>query len=134
MTNLSKKKALAAKTLNVGKGRIIFIPGRMDEIKDAITKQDIRDLNADGAIKIREIKGRKKVVKRKVRRGPGKVRKKVNKRKQEYVIITRKLRSYSKKLKDSEKISTEQYKELRKGIRNRDFDSLGQLKDSLKVK
>ena len=69
---MNKKKVLASKVLKVGKGRIIFDINRLDEIKEAITKQDIRDLHSQGAIKIREIKGR------------GKIKKKVNKRKQEH--------------------------------------------------
>ncbi len=39
--NLSKKKLLAVKTLRVGKERITFSPSRLDEIKEAITKQYI---------------------------------------------------------------------------------------------
>ena len=46
--NLSKKKALAARTLNVGKARILFNVQRLGEIKEAITKQDIRDLHKEG--------------------------------------------------------------------------------------
>ena len=59
--NLKNKKALAARTLGVGKGRIIFFPGRIDEIKEILTKQDVRDLVSSGAIMIREIKGKRKI-------------------------------------------------------------------------
>ena len=48
--NLSKKKKLAAKVFGVGKERIVFAKSRLNEIKEAITKQDIRDLKNDGAI------------------------------------------------------------------------------------
>ncbi len=58
--NLEKKKKLAARTLNVGKERIIFLKSRLEEIKEAITRQDIKDLHKDGAIIIKEEKGRKK--------------------------------------------------------------------------
>ena len=73
--NLEKKKMLAARTLGVGKARIIFNVARINEIKEAITKQDIRDLAADKAILIREIKGTKKKVKRKTRRRAGSIKK-----------------------------------------------------------
>ena len=53
--NLKKKKILAAKTLGVGRNRIRLLKSRLDEIKEAITKQDIRDLKNDGAILIKEI-------------------------------------------------------------------------------
>ena len=68
--NLKKKKALAAKALKVGVGRIKFNPLRIDEIKEAITKQDIKDLNASKAIIVREVKGRKINQPRKTRRQP----------------------------------------------------------------
>src|SRR3989344_6489486 len=90
--NLSKKKALAARTLNVGKKRIVFLQSRLNEIKEAITKQDIRDLQKRGVIIIREVKGRRKNMKKAGKRSVGNVRKVVNKRKQEYLILTRKLR------------------------------------------
>ena len=64
---LDKKKALAAKVLNVGKGRIIFVEPRLEEIKEAITKEDIRNLKADGAIIIREVKARRS--KQKIKKG-----------------------------------------------------------------
>ena len=126
--NLSKKKMLAARTLKVGKGRIVFVKSRLEEIKEAITKQDIRDLNKEGAIIIKEIKGRTRVTKR-VSRSPGNLRKTVNKRKKEYVISTRKLRKYISELKNQGKISNEEVKEIRKKIRNREFRSKSHLKE-----
>ena len=126
--NLAKKKSLAARTLKVGKGRIVFVNSRLDEIKEAITKQDIRDLKKSGAILIKEIVGKKKVIKNKSR-SPGNIKKKVNKRKQEYVIITRKLRRYLAELKDGGKISNEDFKKIRKKIRNREFRSKAHLKE-----
>ena len=74
---LEKKKELASRTLNVGKGRIAFVSSRNKEIKEAITKQDIRDLVIDGAIVIKEVKGRKKIVGRKNKRRAGKIKKSV---------------------------------------------------------
>src|SRR3990167_6861646 len=65
---LDKKKNLAAKTLGVGRDRVIFNINRLDEIKEAITKQDIRDLFSNGAIAVRDIKGRKAVKRRVSRR------------------------------------------------------------------
>jgi len=126
--NLGKKKALAAKTLKVGKGRIMFVKGRLEEIKEAITKQDIRDLNKEGAIIIKEIKGRSKVVKR-TSKSPGNVRKKVSTRKRDYVISTRKLRGYVAELKNQGKVAPKDVKEIRKKIRNRDFKSKSHLKE-----
>lgn len=123
--NLRSKKELASRTFGVGKGRIAFIESRKDEIKEAITKQDIRDLVTGGAIIIKEIKGRKKIKKRK-RKSIGNIRHKVNKRKREYVVLTRKLRSYLKSI--SSQISKEEFKKIRKKIRNRGFKNKTDLK------
>jgi len=130
--NLANKKDLAAKTLRVGKGRIIFKMDSLSEIKEAITRQDIKSLRQDGAIGIKPIKGRKKVVKRKTRRGPGKIKKKVNKRKQIYVKITRKLRSYIMRLRDNGDLDRELYKKMRNKIRMREFKSKANMKEFLK--
>jgi large subunit ribosomal protein L19e len=129
--NLANKKQLAAKTLKVGKKRIIFDSLRLDEIKEAITKQDIKDLKESKAITIKELAGRKTNVKRKHRRGAGKVKIKVNTRKQDYVKMTRKLRDYIKKLKEQGKIDVEKYRELRNQIRGRVFKSKKKLRESL---
>ena len=131
MANLNKKKELAAKTLKVGKNRLIFNQDNLPEIREAITKQDIKDLHAEGIIEIKPVKGRKKIKRRKTRRGPGKIKKKVNKRKQVYVKITRKLRNYLKELKDIGVINRELYIDLRKKIRMRNFRSKAHLKEYL---
>ncbi len=130
--NLSKKKSLASRALKIGKGRVIFVAGRLDEVKDSITKKDIQDLVKSGAIKIREVKGRRTIVKSKKRkRGPGKVKKKINFRKRDYVIITRKLRTYVGNMRDKDKISRENYKTARKKIKNKEFKSLAQFREHL---
>ena len=127
--NLSKKKALAARVLKVGKERIIFLQPRLDEIKEAITKQDIRDLKKEGAIVIKEIKGRKKSKKKSKERTPGSIRKKVKKRKKGYVIMTRKLRRYVAEMKKQKKLSQDEIKDIRKKIRNRNFRDKAHLKE-----
>lgn len=122
------KRDLAARTLKVGKERIHFVRERLDEIKEAITKQDIKQLVEEGAIKIKPVKGRRTNTKRKNKRGKGKIKKKINTRKQDYVKMTRKLRNYVKSLKNQGKLTSEEVKEIRKGIRNRQFKSRANLK------
>ncbi|MBU1129381.1 MAG: hypothetical protein KJ949_01995 [Nanoarchaeota archaeon] len=129
--NLRKKKELASRTLGVGKKRITFVEPRLDEIKEAITKQDIRDLKKDGAIVINKISGRTKNLKVKVKRSVGNIRKKVNKRKKVYVILTRKLRKHVASEKRSGGLSREDTKEIRKKIRNRMFKSKAHLKEHI---
>ena len=130
--NLSTKKALAVKTLKVGKARIIFVKSRLEDIKEAITKQDIKDLQKDGAIIVKDIKGGKKNLKKKIKKSTGNIRKKVKKRKKEYVIMTRKLRKYVKELKNQGKLSKEEVIDIRKKIRNKYYKSLGNLKENIR--
>ncbi len=126
--NLAKKKKLAERTFKVGKKRIVFLKSGLEDIKDAITKQDMRDRYEEGTIIIKEKKGRTKIRKRK-KRTAGNVRKRVKKRKQQYATITRKLRGYVLELKKQGRISNEEAKDLRKKIRNRIFRSKSHLKE-----
>ncbi len=128
---LSKKKILAAKVLKVGKNRIIFVKEHLPEVKEAITRLDILDLHKSGAIQIREVKGRKKIVKRKNRRRVGKIKNKTNTRKAEYVIITRKLRKFVRGLVRTGAVDKEKNREVRKQIRARKFRSKRHLKENL---
>jgi len=129
--NLAKKKMLAAKVLKVGKNRIVFVEGHLGEIKEAITRMDMLDLHKSGVIQIKEVKGRKKIVRRKNRRRVGKVKQKVNTRKAEYVIITRKLRKFVRGLVRTGAIGKDRSREIRKQIRSRKFKSKRHLKESL---
>lgn len=129
--NLQKKKELAARTLNVGKSRIIFNLSRIDEIKEAITKQDVRDLVKNGAMSIKEIKGSRKKVKRKTRRRAGSIKMKVKTKKKDYMTLTRKLRAYLSELRNQKTISYEDYIKLRKEIRSSNFKSKAHMKERI---
>jgi large subunit ribosomal protein L19e len=126
--NLRSKKELAKRALKVGKDRIMFVASRLSDIKEALTKQDIRDLKQDGAIVIKDTRGRKKVVKVN-NRSTGNIRKKVNTRKRDYVVMTRKLRRYVREMKIQGKVTHEEYKDIRKKIRNKAFKSKANLKE-----
>ena len=126
--NLGKKKKLTKRTFNVGEDRIIFVESKLDEIKEAITKQDIRDLRKSGAIIIKEIRGRKKV-RQGANRGVGNLRKNIKERKKRYVILTRKLRNYLKGLYSAGELSKENLDNLRKKIRNKEFRSKAHIKE-----
>jgi len=129
---LENKKALAARSLNVGIKRIAFNNSRLSDIKEAITKQDVRDLKESGAISVKEAKGRRKLKKRKTRRRTGSIKQKVKTKKRDYMTMTRKLRAHLSHLKSRDKISNVAFTELRKQIRARDFRSLANMKDHIK--
>ena len=129
---LENKKMLIARTLGVGKSRIILNTTRLNEIKEAITKQDIRDLLNDKAIKIREVKGKLTKIKRKTRRRAGSIKKKVKTRKRDYIKLTRKLRNHIAVLKKNKKISQENFLKIRKQIRASEFRSIAHMKERLR--
>ncbi|MEK6825213.1 MAG: 50S ribosomal protein L19e [Nanoarchaeota archaeon] len=129
--NLEKKKILAAKTFGVGKERIVLNQTRLADIKEAITKQDIRDLFTDKAIVIKEIKGRKSSPKRTTRRRAGSIKKRVKNGKRQYIILTRKLRRHLAELKRKDLIKKENYLTLRKEIRARAFKDKNHFKERI---
>jgi large subunit ribosomal protein L19e len=57
MTDLSAQKRLAADVLDVGKNRIWFDPERQDDISDAITRADIRELVDEGIVRAEDAGG-----------------------------------------------------------------------------
>lgn len=128
---LAKKKALAAKVLNVGKDRVFFVEEHLKEIKEAITRQDIIDLHNAGAIKIKEISGRRTIVKRNHRRRTGKIKHRNRDRKQAYVKLTRKLRTYTNFLLKTKKVDSNKYQNMRKMIKAGRFKSKRHLNEIL---
>ena len=57
------------------------------------------------------------------------VKKKVNKRKQEYVKMVRKQRGYAKEMHKRGELEKEDLKDIRKKVRNKKFKSKAHLKD-----
>lgn len=130
--DLSKKRALVARTFGIGVGRVMFNVNRIDEIKEAITKQDIRDLAASKAIFIREIGGRRVNAPRKRRRA-GSIRMRPNSRKRDYMVLTRKLRAYVAELRKHETITYAEFIILRKEIRSKQFKSKAHMKERIEL-
>ena len=56
MSDLKAQKRLAADELDVGKGRVWLDPDALEEIADAITREDIRDLIDRGTIRATDAK------------------------------------------------------------------------------
>ena len=129
--NLDKRKALASRVLGVGKNKILFDVTKLVEIKEAITKQDIRDMYNDGIIMIKPNKGKLKFVKRTTRRGPGKIKMKIKPGKTHYMTLVRKFRGYAKELKKQGKLNPQQFLDVRKKIKAGSFKSKAHLKDYL---
>ncbi len=57
MTDLSAQKRLAAEVLDVGKNKVWLDPDRQSDIAEAITREDIRELADEGAIRAEKPSG-----------------------------------------------------------------------------
>ena len=131
---LDKKKTIATRVLNVGKDRVWFNPERLQEIKEAITRQDIKDLIAEKVIGLKDITGGKKKQKRKTRRRAGNISRKIKsaRKKADYVNKIRKLRKYLKVRRAEGKISSSEYRKLRNYAKSGIFKGLKHLKEHIK--
>lgn len=127
--NLKKQKSLARRTLKAGRKKIVFLQSRQDEIKEAITKKDIKDLHEAGAIIVKEVRGRRKKKRQSARRSVGNIKKHMKKRKKDYVLLTRKLRAYVRETETQNRLSKKEIGEIRKKIRNKAFRSKAHLKE-----
>ena len=121
--DLSLQKKLAAKVLKVSPKRVHIDSSRADEIKEAITREDVRGLVKDGAIKkvissgISKGRARdQRQQKRKGLRGGQGNRKGTHKArtggKEVWVNKIRVLRSFLYELRDKEIISRDTFKDL----------------------
>jgi len=57
MTDLASQRRVAASVLKCGTNRVWFDPERLTDIENAISREDLRGLITDGAIKARQKKG-----------------------------------------------------------------------------
>ncbi|MFB6311349.1 MAG: 50S ribosomal protein L19e, partial [Salinirussus sp.] len=57
MTDLSAQRRIAADVLDVGQNKIWIDPDRQGDIAEAITREDVRDLVQEGAIRAEDRRG-----------------------------------------------------------------------------
>ncbi len=123
MTELKLQKKLAAEVAGVGKNRVRFDSESLSDIKEAITKADIRGLIRDRAINIlpkigtARHRARKRHIQRKKgrQRGVGKRKGKAGARtpkKRMWINKIRLQRSILKRLRDKKEIEPRVYREL----------------------
>ena len=132
MKSLITQKRLASHILGVGINRVRFDIDRLDDIQEALTKADIRDLIKDNAISSKPIKKRRVKIRYK-RRGTGKRKKTVRRRKQTYVKLIRKLRKHLALLKQNNIITSAECNKLRLLAKAGQFKSLRHLKDQIQT-
>ena len=138
MTDLSAQKRLASDVLDVGKNKIWLDPDRQGDIAEAITREDIRELVDEGAIRAEEPKGnsRGQARERQQKRsyghqsGPGSRKGKAGARQNEKDDWTSKIRAQRKRLRelrDDGEIDRSTYRDLYDKAGGGEFDSVADL-------
>ena len=138
MTDLSAQRRLAADVLDAGKNRIWFDPDRQEDLAEAITREDIRELADEGAIRVDEPSGnsRGRAKERQEKRayghqtGPGTRKGKAGARqneKKDWQSRIRAQRKQLRELRDSGEISRSQYRDLYDRASGGEFDSVADL-------
>ena len=121
--NLANQKRISAELMKVGETKVWFNPDRLTEIKEAITKNDLRNLIKNGAIQSRpelgtsRFRARKRLTQRRKGRqaGPG-TRKGSStarlSRKETWMLAVRGQRNFIKELKDKSLVEGKTYRNL----------------------
>lgn len=136
---LSSQKRLAADVLRASSKRVKFSQARLGEIKEAITKLDIKNLINDGAIILNPKKGvsrgraRKHQEQRRKgrRKGPGSKKGTTNARiaqKRVWINKVRLQRSFLSELKKSDLLKENLYKQIRAKVKSGFFRNKKHLK------
>jgi large subunit ribosomal protein L19e len=138
MTDLSAQKRLAADVLDVGKNKVWFDPGEHEEIADAITREDIRDLVEQDVIQTKDAKGnsrgraRERQKKRSYghQKGAGSRKGKAGGRqdeKEDWQSRIRAQRDKLRELRDDGELSPTEYRKLYDQAGGGEFDSVADM-------
>lgn len=132
MTNLKTQKRLASDILGCGEDRVWFDPNSQDDISEAITRDEIKDLIDEGKINRKPKKGVSRGRARKhSRQGPGSRKGKKGARsgkKKEWISKIRALRKELKKMREEDEITPSQYRKLYRKAKGGEFNSIRQMK------
>jgi large subunit ribosomal protein L19e len=138
MSDLSAQRRLAADIMDVGENRVWFDPDAQGEIAEAITREDIRELVADGTVESKDAKSnsrgraRERAEKRSYghRKGPGTRRGTAGARedrKDAWVSRIRAQRRRLKELRDEGALDRTQYRTLYDKAGGGEFESVDRL-------
>ncbi len=120
---LTTQRRVAASLLKCGEGRVRFDPSRLNEIKEGITKSDLRLLVSDGLVAAKPVKGVSRVRARKkhtqkrkgLRRGDGSrkgTRNAAVSAKSRWMAKVRSQRAFLAELKRKKMVDNAAYREL----------------------
>ncbi|MFX1316765.1 MAG: 50S ribosomal protein L19e [Promethearchaeota archaeon] len=143
--NLNAQKRMAAEILKCGINRVYFDPYLIEDIKLAITREDIRNLIKEGIIQKKYKQGNSKYRKnvRHERKRKGRTRGLGKRKGTKYARAPRKIawikrvrpqRRELKRLRDRKLITTATYRKLYKNAKGGMFNSVAQLNRYIKEK
>jgi len=123
MSDLKSQRRMASEILDIGENRIWMDPEQKDQIEEAITRQDVKNLIEGGAIQKRDQEGtskgrskqKKKQKKKGQQKGHGKRKGKQTARKGDKEKWMEKIRAIRKRLKemrDEGTVTQEEYQKL----------------------
>ena len=141
--NLRHQKKIASELLGVGKKRVKLDSTKLSEIKEAITKSDLRSLIASKIIQTKPLKGHSRGRANKIRKqkskgkrkGPGsrKGRRTARlSRKKSWMTRVRTQRRFIKNLKEKNLLTRKDYRGIYLRIKNNRFRSIKLIKIYLK--
>jgi len=144
MSDLASQKRIVAAILKCGVNRVWFDPERLSDIENAISREDLRGLVADGAIKARQKKGvsrgraREKIAKRSYGhcRGPGRRKGAAGARhpgKRSWIQKIRAIRKALVALREAGTIDPHTYRILYRKAAGGQFRSVAHMKAQLEI-
>jgi large subunit ribosomal protein L19e len=144
MTDLSNQKRIAASLLKCGVHRVWFDPERSTDIQNAISREDVRGLIGEGAIKAEQIRGvsrgraRAKMAKRSYGhcKGPGRRKGATGARnsgKDRWMQKIRAIRKSLKELRENGGVDSHMYRLLYRKAAGGQFRSVAHLKAQLEI-
>jgi large subunit ribosomal protein L19e len=144
MSDLASQKRIVASILKCGVNRVWFNPERLADIENAISREDLRGLVTDGAIKARQKKGvsrgraRAKIAKRSYGhcKGPGRRRGAAGARnasKRAWIQKIRAIRKALVTLRDAGTIDRHMYRILYRKAAGGQFRSVAHMKAQLEI-
>lgn len=144
MSDLASQKRIVASILKCGVNRVWFDPERLSDIENAISREDLRGLVTDGAIKARQKKGvsrgraREKMSKRSYGhcKGPGRRKGAAGARngsKRAWIQKIRAIRKALIALRDAKTIDRHMYRILYRKAAGGQFRSVAHMKAQLEI-
>jgi large subunit ribosomal protein L19e len=144
MSDVASQKRIAAAILKCGVNRVWFDPARLSDIENAISREDLRGLVTDGAIKARQKKGvsrgraRARIAQRSYghRKGPGKRKGAAGARNPSKTAWVQKIRAIRKvlvELREAKTIDPHLYRMLYRKAAGGQFRSVAHMKAQMEI-